>query len=366
MNTHTDPAQPPSELAPGALPADRTARAMRRRARQAVILVALLIVAALLDDGLIGLGVTFPLVFAIPILAAALVAGGRFILPVVALSAVAHAVLIQRWAPALPNLVAAHLINLAFFAVSFVVARALSTVLMSVAFLQRSREWRAHLGPMPIGSRFVILPGDAAADLEPGLLPLRLDPGAAFGSGSHPTTRMCVALLEETVRPGDRVFDLGCGSGILAIAALKLGATSALGADIDPEAERMTRENADKNGVVDQLSFRLGSVETADGAHFELVTANILADVLVALLGNGLAGTVAPGGALILSGIRAEREAAIAKALAIAGFGVVERRSSDGWVALLARAKLAADLQNRRLAARPISQSNMDRQDGQD
>ena len=320
---------------------NQAARAARRRARQAVILVAAVAAAALLDDGLIGAGVTFPLVFVLPILASALLAGGRFILPVIVLSAAAHALLIQRWAPALSNIVAAQLISLAFFAATFFVARALSTVLMSVAFLQRSREWRAHLGPMPIGARFVILPGDASAELDPALIPLRLDPGAAFGSGSHPTTRMCVALLEETVRPGDRVFDLGCGSGILAIAALKLGAASALAADIDPEAERMTRENAGKNGVAEQLGFRLGSVEAAAGAQFELVTANILADVLVDLLGKGLAGTVAPAGALILSGIRAEREAAIAKALAVAGFGVVERRSSDGWVALLARSKSA-------------------------
>ena len=312
-------------------------QAARRRARQAIILVALLGLAALLDDGLIGSGVTLPLVFAIPFLAAAVVAGGRFILPVAVLGAAGHALLLQRWAPALPNIVAAHLISLVFFAISFFVARALSTVLMSVAFLQRSREWRAHLGPIPIGSRFVILPGDAAADLEPGRIPLQLDPGAAFGSGSHPTTRMCVALLEETVRPGDRVFDLGCGSGILAIAALKLGAASALGADIDPEAERMTRENAGRNGVADQLSFRLGSVETAAGARFELVTANILADVLVDLLKQGLTGAVAPGGALILSGIREEREADLAQALGIAGFGVVEHRASDGWMALLAR-----------------------------
>jgi ribosomal protein L11 methyltransferase len=316
-------------------------RATRRRARQAVILFGLLVATALLDDGLIGSGVTFPLVFVLPILASALVAGARFALPVAALSAIAHAILIQRQYPALPNIIAAHLISLAFFAAAYFVARALSTVLMSVAFLQRSREWRAHLGPMPIGSRFVILPGDAAAEIDPALIPLRLDPGAAFGSGSHPTTRMCVALLEETVRPGNRVFDLGCGSGILAIAALKLGAASALGADIDPEAGRMTHENADKNGVAKQLAFRLGSVETAAGAQFELVTANILADVLVELLAKGLAGAVAPKGALILSGIRAEREDAIARELGRVDFEVTERRSIDGWVALLARSTSA-------------------------
>ncbi len=342
MNTNNDPAtNSPNPEAPGSPPTERTARAAPRRMRQAIVLIALLAVAALLDDGLIGAGVTFPLIFTIPILAAALVAGGRFILPVVALAAAAHALLVQRWAAAFPNIVSVQLISLAFFAVMFFVARALSTVLMSVAFLQRSREWRAHLGPIPIGSRFVILPGDAAADLEPGLIPLRLDPGAAFGSGSHPTTRMCVALLEETVRPGQRVFDLGCGSGILAIATLKLGAASALGADIDPEAERMTRENAAGNGVAEQLSFRLGSLETAASDQFDLVTANILADVLVDLLAKGLAGAVGPGGALILSGIRAEREAAIAQALDAAGYGVVERRSTDGWVALLARSKAA-------------------------
>lgn len=330
-----------TEASPSGINPALANQAARRRARQAVILAALLGLAALFDDGLIGAGVTLPLVFAIPFLAAALLAGGRFILPVAVLGAAGHALLLQRWAPALPDIVAAHLISLVFFAISFFAARALSTVLMSVAFLQRSREWRAHLGPIPIGSRFVILPGDAAADLDPNLIPLRLDPGAAFGSGSHPTTRMCVALLEESVRPGDRVFDLGCGSGILAIAALKLGAASALGADIDPEAERMTGENAGKNGVAEQLSFRLGSVETAAGVQFELVTANILADVLVDLLAKGLAGTVAPNGTLILSGIRAEREADITHALGIAGFAVAERRSTDGWVALLARSKSA-------------------------
>jgi len=99
----------------------------------------------------------------------------------------------------------------------------------------------------------------------------------------------------------------------------------------------MTRENAGNNGVAAKLTFQLGSVENAAGGQFEVVTANILADVLVDLLEKGLAGTVAPGGALILSGIRAEREAAIVQALGLLGFGVVERQSTDGWVALLAR-----------------------------
>jgi ribosomal protein L11 methyltransferase len=174
---------------------------------------------------------------------------------------------------------------------------------------------------------------------------VRLDPGMAFGTGTHPTTQLCLAALERYVQPGASVLDLGTGSGILAIAAAKLGARPVLGLDIDAEAVRAARENVDANGVGDAVSVELGSLrEVIDigDLRFEirgwgLVVANILSSIIVRLLDEGLARVVAPGGPLILSGILETQAEEVEQAARQAGLLVSERTQLGDWVAVVAR-----------------------------
>ena len=226
----------------------------------------------------------------------------------------------------------------------------------------RGKEWRATFNPLPVGERLIIVPAwlaDIPAPLsnptsdyltnkrpDHSTIQLLLDPGLAFGTGTHPTTQLCLALLENRIRPGDHVLDLGCGSGILAVAAIKLGAASALCIDIDPEAGRATKENAQLNGVSDKIEFRLGSLDVAltsknqePIANYQLVTANILAPVILEFIQQGLAAMVAPEGTLVLSGVRVSEAPSIIDALRAVNVTVIEQRESEGWIAL--RAKLA-------------------------
>jgi ribosomal protein L11 methyltransferase len=205
-------------------------------------------------------------------------------------------------------------------------------------------SWKEHYHPIPIGKQLLILPAwitPANADR----LPVRIEVGMAFGTGTHPTTQLCLAMAEEyfntsDVEQGISVIDIGCGSGILAIAAIKLGAEKALGMDIDPQALKASAENATLNQVRQQLELGLGSVGEVAGrfaiqkAH--LVFANILAPVLVKLMDQGLGDLVLPGGMLILSGILAEQSAEVETALDEHGFTQQEKHQMGDWVALAA------------------------------
>ncbi len=209
--------------------------------------------------------------------------------------------------------------------------------------------WKANYHPMRVGSRLVVVPAwlydsfraDPARRSSgvPTDVPLLMDPGMAFGTGTHPTTQLCLGLIETHLRPGDTVLDLGCGSGILAVAAAKLGARSALAVDIDPESVRATGENAQANGVADKIETRLGSIDVAlsQNSKFNITVANIIAPVVVRLLGQGLGRTLAPGGTLIVSGILAEQAENVAVALREAGLVVVEQRQIDDWIGMAAR-----------------------------
>jgi ribosomal protein L11 methyltransferase len=158
----------------------------------------------------------------------------------------------------------------------------------------------------------------------------------AFGTGLHPTTRLCLAELERVADDGRvgeaRVLDVGCGSGILAIAAARLGATSVLGVDTDPIAVEATAANAATNGLGDRIAARDGSLPT-DGGPFDLVLANLIASVLVALAPL-LAAELRAGGTLIASGIYVDREAEVRAAFEAAGLDVRERSAEGDWVAL--------------------------------
>lgn len=187
---------------------------------------------------------------------------------------------------------------------------------------------QAQFAPIRAGERLWIVPSWHAAP-DPGAVNVALDPGAAFGTGSHPTTRMVLAWLERRVRPGDTVLDYGCGSGILAIAALKLGAASATGVDIDPLALEAARYNARRNGVGLALAFAGEPI-----AHAASITvANILANPL-RMLAPLLASHTAAGGSIALSGVLPGQAAEVAAAYA-PWFEIGVEREEEGWALLV-------------------------------
>lgn len=200
--------------------------------------------------------------------------------------------------------------------------------------------WKQHYRPIAIGRRLMILPA-WEQNPQPGKIPLLIDPGMAFGTGTHPTTQLALEFLEGVMdaAPVDTVFDIGCGSGILAIAAAKLGAQRITGVDVDEDAIDNARLNAELNGVAAQIDFGLGSVAELRSAarpvrQADLVVANILTHILVRLLDDGMADLVAPGGALILSGILAEREPEMLAALEKHRLSIHRRSQMGDWVAL--------------------------------
>lgn len=211
--------------------------------------------------------------------------------------------------------------------------------------------WKQNYKPIPIGRRLMIVPAwmdspDAAR------IPIKIDPGMAFGTGTHPTTQLCLELMEKRfderrkTKEGNSFFfplsciDVGCGSGILSIAALKLGATRALGVDIDIESVRNSRENADKNGIGEELILGQGSVMEILEGRFAfksapLVVANILAPIIIRLFDAGLADLMEADGALILSGILQEQEAKVIEAAQAKGLKLTGRRQMGDWAALM-------------------------------
>ena len=199
-----------------------------------------------------------------------------------------------------------------------------------------AEAWKAHFPVMRIGRRLVIRPTWLAHEPAPGDVVLDLDPGMAFGTGLHPTTRLCLAALEEVAERGRldaaRVLDVGCGSGILAIAAARLGAASVLGVDTDPIAIEATIANAARNGLADRIVARAGSLPSGEEAH-DVVLANLIASVLIALA-EPLHGELRPGGVLLASGIFVDREAEVRSAFAAVDLVVTDRSAEGDWIAL--------------------------------
>jgi ribosomal protein L11 methyltransferase len=199
-----------------------------------------------------------------------------------------------------------------------------------------AHAWKRHFPVLRVGRRIVIRPAWRRHRPLPGDVVVRLDPGMAFGTGLHPTTRLCLAALEDMadrgLLGGSRILDVGCGSGILAIAAVRLGAGQALGVDIDPVAVEATRSNAARNHLTGRVEARLGEVPSGAAPH-DIVVANLVASLLVDLA-PALAAEIRPAGTLVASGVFVDREEAVARALAAAGLGVVGRWAEGDWVAL--------------------------------
>lgn len=205
--------------------------------------------------------------------------------------------------------------------------------------------WKEHYRPIPVAKRLVIVPAWMDAP-KSDRIAIRIDPGMAFGTGTHPTTQLCLELIEDcfinpspVTPPPSPVIDVGCGSGILSIAALKLGAVRALGVDVDEGAIANARQNARLNGIGDELVLGVGSVREIREGRFAfmqapLVIANILASVIIRLLGERLGELVTPGGTLILSGILQEQVDAVIAAAKAHGFMIGEQRQQGDWVAL--------------------------------
>ncbi|MBI2777913.1 MAG: 50S ribosomal protein L11 methyltransferase [Chloroflexi bacterium] len=202
-----------------------------------------------------------------------------------------------------------------------------------------AEAWKRHFPVIRVGRRIVIRPTWRRHRASPDDVVLALDPGMAFGTGLHPTTRLCLAALEGAADRGTldgaRVLDVGCGSGILAIAAARLGAASVLGVDIDPIAIEATAANARRNHLARRIRARAGSLPSGAPA-FDVVLANLIASVLVALA-TALRDELRPGGLLLASGIFEDRETDVAAAFGKVGLEVVERAAEGEWVALVAR-----------------------------
>jgi len=194
--------------------------------------------------------------------------------------------------------------------------------------------WKVNFKPLRIGKRVLIRPSwidRSEVDFRPNDIELALDPGMAFGTGLHPTTQLCAAALEDIVQPGMRVLDVGSGTAILSILAIKLGAAHVLGVDIEQESVDAGRENAQINGVADHFQVELGSFDLTT-ERFDLVVANILAGVIIKMLGAGLA---ARGQRFIFSGILDVQCADVEKAIDQAGLRLVDKKQMLDWMCLV-------------------------------
>jgi len=217
----------------------------------------------------------------------------------------------------------------------------LSVVVNRVDDADWENNWKKYYNPLCIGERLFVLPCWIDQPAPEGRVTLKLDPGVAFGTGEHHTTRMCLEFLEKAVVPGCQMLDLGCGSGILSVASVLLGASDAVAVDIDPVAEHVALGNAEMNGIdPSRYHVRIGDILSDDALRqavlrqYDVVAANIVAGVIIALAPFARQCCKA-GAPFIVSGIIDEREDEVRRAVEAAGFAVREVSRSGGWVAML-------------------------------
>jgi ribosomal protein L11 methyltransferase len=202
----------------------------------------------------------------------------------------------------------------------------------------KDREWEIQeFEPVRVGERMVIAPQGSKWDRRPDDIIIKLDPGLAFGTGHHPTTRMCMVYLEKLVKEGSNVLDLGCGSGILTLAAFKLGAGSVTGLDIESDAIKSSNENLGKNDLTEKANFHEGSLPdpAAPDGSFDITVANISANILIALAPRILV-SLAPEGVFIGSGTLVERKDDVEAAFIEAGAEFTDLTISGDWAAFSA------------------------------
>lgn len=196
--------------------------------------------------------------------------------------------------------------------------------------------WKKYYHPLPIGEKLVICPSWESYEPSEGQVVLTLDPGMAFGTGTHNTTRLVLERLQKEVKTGDEILDLGTGSGILAIAALLLGAKSADLCDIDSVAVRVAKENAMLNGVDNRCTYIVGDLEVNEGKQYDFIFANIVADVILRLIPR-VRTYMAPGGKFLASGIVDIRKDEVLACLEEHGLTLESIDEEGGWVALTAK-----------------------------
>jgi len=200
--------------------------------------------------------------------------------------------------------------------------------------------WKKHYTPVPIGKNILIMPAWKEPGPNEDRITIKINPAMAFGTGTHPSTQLCLKMMERHLKPGENVIDVGCGSGILSIAALKMGAAHALAVDIDSQAITATLENAQLNNITStQLETGKGSVEEILTGRFTLqeaplVLVNILAPIIIRLFGLGLADLVRDGGKILLSGLLDHQEKDVLAAASQAGFRPTDRLTDADWVSL--------------------------------
>lgn len=198
-------------------------------------------------------------------------------------------------------------------------------------------NWKKYFSPLDVGTKLTIVPSWYENYDTRGRTALNIDPGLAFGTGGHETTRLCLEMCEKYMKSGDTVLDVGCGSGILGIAALLTGASRAVGVDIDEVAVRTAKENAELNGVADKFTAIHGSFTDKVEGKFDIVLANIVADAII-FLSKGVKDFMKEGSVYIMSGIIDTRADEV-KAEVSKYFDIIEEHLDGGWVCLAAKAK---------------------------
>ncbi len=208
----------------------------------------------------------------------------------------------------------------------------------TVADIDWNEYWKSFFHTTEIGKRLAVVPVWETYGNEHKRVVLQINPGAAFGTGTHATTELCLTFLEELVKPGMKVLDIGCGSGILAITAVLLGADSATGVDIDPIAVKVACENAQQNGVTSSCHFVQGDLDENVCGQYHLICANIVADVIIRLC-ESVDNYLLPNGRLVASGVIDERADDVRRAFNTHGLTIVRELQKDHWHAFLLEKK---------------------------